>query len=55
MILRPIHTEQEYKEALKAVSPFFDNEPEPESPESIYFEQLITAIETYERRHEATA
>ncbi|WP_213878790.1 transcriptional regulator [Pseudomonas sp. dw_358] len=50
MNIRPIHTEQEYEAALKAVSPLFDNEPEPGSLEGDYFEVMITLIEAYEAK-----
>ncbi|NNA97282.1 helix-turn-helix domain-containing protein [Pseudomonas gessardii] len=50
MNIRPIHTEQDYQEALK-VSPLFDNEPEPGTPEGDYLEVMITLIEAYEAKH----
>lgn len=51
MNIRPIRTEQDYQEALKAVSPLFDNEPEPGTPEGDYLEVMITLIEAYETKH----
>ena len=51
MNIRPIHTEQDYQEALKAVSPLFDNEPEPGTSEGDYLEVMITLIEAYETKH----
>ena len=51
MNIRPIHNEQDYQEALKAVSPLFDNEPEPGTPEGDYLEVMITLIEAYEAKH----
>ncbi|WP_426134266.1 helix-turn-helix domain-containing protein [Pseudomonas sp. PWP3-1b2] len=51
MNIRPIHTEQDYKKALKAVSPLFDNEPEPGTSEGDYFDVMITLIEAYETKH----
>ena len=51
MNIRPIRTEQDYKDALKSVSPFFDNEPQPDTPEGDYLEVVITLIEAYEARH----
>ena len=51
MNIRPIRTEQDYQEALKAVSPLFDNEPEPGTPEGDYLEVMITLIEAYEAKH----
>lgn len=51
MNIHPIRTEQDYQEALKAVSPLFDNEPEPGTPEGDYLEVMITLIEAYEAKH----
>lgn len=51
MNIRPIHTEQDYKDALKSVSALFDNEPEPGTPEGDYFDVMITLIEAYEAKH----
>ena len=51
MNIRPIRTEQDYKDALKSVSPLFDNEPQPGTPEGDYLEVLITLIEAYEAKH----
>lgn len=51
MKIRPIHTEQDYKDALKSVSPLFDNEPEAGTPEGDYFDVMITLIEAYEAKH----
>lgn len=51
--LIPIRTEDDYKEALKAVEAVFDapTEPDPDSDEGARFEALITLIEAYERKH----
>lgn len=51
MNIRPIHTEQDYQDALKSVAPLFDNEPEPDTPEGDYLEVMITLIEAYEAKH----
>ncbi len=51
MNIRPIHTEEDYRAALKNVSALFDNEPLPGTPEGDYFEVLITLIEAYEAKH----
>ena len=51
MNIRPIHTEQDYQDALKSVAPLFDNEPEPGTPEGDYLEVMITLIEAYEAKH----
>ena len=50
MNIRPIHTDEDYREALKSVSALFDNEPEPGSPEGDYFDIMITLIEAYESK-----
>ena len=51
MEIRPIHNEADYKAAMREVSAFFDNEPEPESPEGDRFEVLLTLVEAYENKH----
>ncbi len=50
MNIRPIHTDEEYRAALKNVSALFDNEPEPGTPEGDYFDIMITLIEAYESK-----
>lgn len=50
MNIRPIHTEQDYRTALKEVSALFDNEPEPGAPEGDYFDVMITLIHAYEAK-----
>lgn len=49
--IRPIRTEADYKAALAAVSPLFDNEPDPDSEEGAALDAMITLIEAYERKH----
>ena len=51
MNIRPIHTDQDYRAALKNVSPFFDDEPTPGTPEGDYFDVMVTLIEAYEAKH----
>lgn len=51
MEIRPIHTEDDYQCAMHEVSSYFDNEPEPGSPEGDRFEILLTLIESYETKH----
>ena len=51
MEIRPIHTEADYQAAMREVSGYFDNEPEPGSPAGDRFEVLLTLIEAYEARH----
>ena len=50
MDIRPIHTEADYQAALSEVSAYFDNEPEPGTPEGDRFEVLLTLVEAYEAR-----
>jgi antitoxin component HigA of HigAB toxin-antitoxin module len=51
MKLKPIRNEKEYEAALRAVSPLFDKEPEPGSPEADQFGRLVLLIENYESEH----
>lgn len=50
MNIRPIHTDQDYRSALKDVSALFDNEPVPGTPEGDYFDVMITLIQAYESK-----
>lgn len=50
MNIHPIHTDEDYRVALKNVSALFDNEPEPGTPEGDYFDIMITLIEAYESK-----
>ncbi len=51
MEIHPIRTEEDYRAALRQVSVFFDNEPDPGSPDGDRFEVLLTLVEAYEARH----
>lgn len=51
MDIRPIHTKADYKAALRAVAPFFENEPKPGTPDGDRFEIMLTLIEAYEAKH----
>jgi HTH-type transcriptional regulator/antitoxin HigA len=51
MEIKPIHTEKDYQEALTLASNYFDNEPEPNTPEGNAFDVLITLIESYEAKN----
>ncbi|KPC49658.1 helix-turn-helix domain-containing protein [Amantichitinum ursilacus] len=55
MDIRPIRTEEDYRAALKMVSPYFDNEPAPGSADEDRFEILVTLIEAYEAQHHPIA
>ena len=48
MNVHPIRTEVDYKAALRELSAYFDNEPEPGSEEGDRFDILATLVETYE-------
>lgn len=50
MNIRPIHTKADYRLALKEVSAYFDNQPQPGTPEGNRFEVLLTLVESYENR-----
>ncbi|HJR31030.1 MAG TPA: helix-turn-helix domain-containing protein [Pseudomonas sp.] len=50
MNIHPIHTDEDYRAALKNISALFDNEPEPGTPEGDYFDIMITLIEAYESK-----
>lgn len=51
MNIRPIHTENDYKTALRELSVYFNNEPEPGTEECDRFEILATLVEAYETKH----
>lgn len=51
MNITPIRTEADYRAALAQASLWFDNEPEPGSPDGDAFEVLLTLIEAYEAKH----
>lgn len=49
--LRPLHTEEDYKAALREVSAYFDQDPIPATPDGDRFEILLTLVEAYEAKH----
>ncbi|MFJ2976029.1 type II toxin-antitoxin system HigA family antitoxin [Kluyvera sp. NPDC087067] len=51
MTIKPIKTEKDYKAALKAVEPYFDNEPAVDTPAGDYFEVMCLLIEEYEAKN----
>ncbi|PIJ52138.1 transcriptional regulator [Erwinia sp. OLTSP20] len=51
MNIKPIHTEKDYKAALKAVAPVFERDPDPGSDEGDWLEIMVTLIENYESKH----
>lgn len=51
MNIHPIRTEQDYKQALREVSTYFNEEPEPGTPDGDRFEILMTLVKAYEDKH----
>jgi len=51
MDIRPIRTDEDYRMALRELSAYFDNEPEPNTPDGDRFEVLLTLAEAYEGKH----
>jgi HTH-type transcriptional regulator/antitoxin HigA len=51
MDVRPLHNEADYEWALREIAPYFENQPQPGSPEGDRFEVLATLIEAYDHRY----
>ncbi|KAG1474669.1 hypothetical protein G6F57_010282 [Rhizopus arrhizus] len=51
MNIQPIRTESDYENALREISAYVDNEPEPGSEDGDRFEILVTLVEAYEAKH----
>ena len=51
MDIKPIRTQEDYENALRQVTPFFDREPEVGSVDADQFEVLLMLIESYESKH----
>lgn len=51
MVIKQIKTEDEYRAVLKEINRFFENEPEPGTPEAEEFDQMVRLIESYEAKH----
>ena len=49
--LRPIRTDDDHRTAVRELSAFSENEPEPGTPEGDRFEVLLTLVESYESKH----
>lgn len=49
--IRPIKTEEDYNWAIAEITRYFENEPEPGSPDGNRFDVLATLIEAYEDKH----
>ncbi len=53
MEITPIHTEKDYRAALRVVSVLVDQDRLPDTPEGERLDVLSTLIEAYERKHHA--
>ena len=51
MDIHPIRSEDDYRAAMREISAFFDNEPEPNTPEGDRFDILLTLAESFETKH----
>jgi HTH-type transcriptional regulator/antitoxin HigA len=51
MDIHPIRSEDDYRAAMCEISAYFDNEPEPGTPDGDRFVILLTLAEAYEARH----
>lgn len=51
MDIHPLHTAADYRAALREVSAYFDEEPEPGTLQGERFDVLLTLVEAYETRH----
>ena len=49
--IRPIVSEQDYENALKAVEPYFNEDSLLSDEISVYFDAMITLIARYEEKH----
>jgi HTH-type transcriptional regulator / antitoxin HigA len=47
-VIRPIRSEADYDTALEEIERYFENEPEPGTPEADRFDLLALTIEDYE-------
>jgi HTH-type transcriptional regulator/antitoxin HigA len=51
MNIHPVRSKSDYKAALRELSAYFDNEPEPGTADGDRFEILATLVEAYEAKH----
>ena len=51
MNIHPIRTKADHKRALRELSAYFNDEPEPGSEDGDRFEILLTLVEAYESKH----
>ncbi len=50
-LIRTLRDEAEYQAALAAVRPYFEDEPNPGTPQAENFDALVLLIEAYEAKH----
>ena len=50
--LKPLRSAEDYDAALRIVSAYFNDEPEPGSPEGDHFEMLIMLLAAYEEKNQ---
>lgn len=51
MIIRPIHTEDDYRAALADISALMESDPAPDTPDGDRLDILATQVQAYEARH----
>jgi HTH-type transcriptional regulator/antitoxin HigA len=51
MIIRPIHTEDDYRAALADISALMESDPAPDTPDGDRLDILATHVQAYESRH----
>ncbi len=51
MNIRPIHTEADYRSALREISALMDADPDPGTPEGDQLDIMATLVQAFEARH----
>jgi HTH-type transcriptional regulator/antitoxin HigA len=51
MIIRPIHTEDDYRAALADISALMESDPAPDTPDGDRLDILATQVQAHESRH----
>ena len=51
MNIHPIRTQSDHAEALREISAFFNNQPEPGTDAGDRFEVMLALVESYESKH----
>jgi HTH-type transcriptional regulator/antitoxin HigA len=49
-VIRPLHSESDYEDALTEIEHYFESEPRPGTPDADRFDLLAMVIEDYERK-----